>query len=71
MKTKLTIVKGKGKTKKYRRQIIIKSASSDKVYTISESMKGEWSCSCPAWIYSTPRHDCKHISEIKSIRKAA
>ncbi|MBW8683498.1 hypothetical protein K1Y79_04050 [Chitinophaga sp. B61] len=40
----------------------IKSASSNRLYTIAQHIKGRyWGCDCPGW----KRHrKCKHLSEI-------
>ena len=40
----------------------IKSESSERLYTISQSKSGKfWGCSCPGWI----RHkSCKHLSAL-------
>jgi len=37
--------------------------SDDKYYTVSMDSEGNYSCSCPCWIYK--RKDCKHIDEVK------
>jgi SWIM zinc finger len=35
-----------------------------KLYTVTRRKTG-YQCSCPAWIYSKDRRDCKHIEKIK------
>lgn len=30
-------------------------------YTVSKSKDGKMGCSCPRWINTSPRKDCKHI----------
>lgn len=34
-------------------------------YIVGIDGKGQWGCSCPQWKFHTPRHDCKHIDEVK------
>jgi hypothetical protein len=34
-------------------------------YVVGKTEKGSYGCSCPAWIYHTPRQDCKHIAHVK------
>ncbi len=54
-----------GANKQYKQVFSVTSNSSkDKEYTVALSDKGEWSCSCPAWIYRSPRKPCKHITEV-------
>jgi hypothetical protein len=33
-------------------------------YIIAMNSAGEWSCSCPSWIYAKPRATCKHITRL-------
>lgn len=40
-------------------------SSSGNVYVVSHRLNGSWGCSCPGWIYHTPRKDCKHITQVK------
>lgn len=35
-------------------------------YVIAKDQHGRWACSCPRWIYTTPRQDCKHIRHVKA-----
>jgi len=35
-------------------------------YTVALNDKGEWSCSCPAWMFNEPRRNCKHIGRLIS-----
>jgi len=35
-------------------------------YTVTRR-NGQWACSCPAWKFHSPRHDCKHITAVRSI----
>lgn len=30
-------------------------------YVVTETVSGEWQCSCVGWTRHTPRRDCKHI----------
>lgn len=54
-----------GKYKQYQQVLGVTSHSNpDKEYTVALSIKGEWSCSCPAWIFRSPRKPCKHITEV-------
>ncbi len=54
-----------GAYKQYKQVFGVTSHSNpDKEYTVALSDKGEWSCSCPAWIYRSPRKPCKHITEV-------
>jgi hypothetical protein len=48
---------------KYVKKWNVKSHSSDKYYTVSMDFEGNYSCSCPYWIYR--RKECKHIAEVK------
>jgi hypothetical protein len=53
-----------GAYKRYKQVFGVTSHSNqDKEYVVALSEKGEWSCSCPAWIYRSPRKPCKHITE--------
>lgn len=36
-------------------------SSPGKWYTVSETVQGEWQCSCIGWTRHFPRRDCKHI----------
>lgn len=36
------------------------------IYYVGRSDHEEWACSCPAWIYHTPRRDCKHIRDVQA-----
>ena len=42
--------------------------SKGKKYVVSQRTKGNWACSCPGWIYHTPRRDCKHIRNAKETK---
>lgn len=54
-----------GKYKQYKQVFGVTSHSNpNKEYTVALSEKGEWSCSCPAWIFRSPRKPCKHITEV-------
>ena len=54
-----------GSYKRYKQVFGVTSHSNpEKEYTVALSDKGEWSCSCPAWIFHTPRKPCKHITEV-------
>jgi len=35
-------------------------------YIVSETVDGEWQCSCKAWTTGKPRRDCKHIIKAKA-----
>ena len=47
----------------------VPSSDGSRSYKVSEGMRGEWGCSCPAWTRHTPRRDCKHIKAIKIVRE--
>lgn len=34
-------------------------------YVVARDASGAWGCSCPAWIFHTPRKDCKHITDVR------
>jgi len=40
-------------------------------YVVALNASNEWSCSCPAWIYSEPRKNCKHIRRVINWRKTS
>jgi hypothetical protein len=46
----------------YTNRFEIRSASSDRLYTVAQSKTGQWwACSCPGWI----RHKhCKHLQTL-------
>lgn len=33
-------------------------------YVVAVNATGEWACSCPAWVWSNPRRNCKHIEQV-------
>ena len=35
-------------------------------YIVSETVEGEWQCSCKAWTTHKPRRDCKHIDKARA-----
>ena len=35
-------------------------------YIVSETVDGEWQCSCKAWTTHLPRKDCKHVRKAKA-----
>jgi len=35
-------------------------------YIVSETVEGEWQCSCKAWTAHMPRQDCKHIDKARA-----
>lgn len=39
------------------------SSTGKKFYTVVRQ-RGCWKCSCPAWIYTSPRKNCKHVHEV-------
>jgi hypothetical protein len=41
-----------------------------KTYVVTKQGK-TFRCSCPRWIYSDHKTDCKHIQQIKQLKKAA
>jgi hypothetical protein len=47
--------------KEYRRQLWVRSDSSERKYVVSENLNGAWECSCMGWCRHTPRTNCKHI----------
>lgn len=49
---------------KYRRQWFMRSNSGFD-YKISETVMGDFECSCKGWTMHTPRKDCKHITAVK------
>lgn len=53
-----------GPYKRYKQVFGVTSHSNpDKEHTVVLTDKGEWQCSCPAWIFHSPRRNCKHIQE--------
>ena len=47
----------------------VESESTHKVrYAVSLSGDGQWSCSCPDWMYRRPAQGCKHIQRVVSWR---
>ncbi|MDH4164757.1 MAG: SWIM zinc finger family protein [Nitrospirota bacterium] len=45
--------------------------STGKVYTIAKDEKGNYSCSCPAWIFQRgERKACKHIKSLNQMMAA-
>ncbi len=47
-------------TEQYRYRMEIKSETSTRLYVVAQRRStGEWSCSCPGWIFGN-RH-CKHL----------
>jgi hypothetical protein len=45
----------------------IASSSGRGAYTVQELADGSWRCACPAWTRHTPRRDCKHIAEARTM----
>lgn len=37
-------------------------------YVAAMNASGEWSCTCPAWLYGKPRVACKHITRLLAWR---
>jgi len=33
-------------------------------YIVGKTDAGAWGCSCPAWVYRSPRRHCKHITQV-------
>ena len=45
--------------------------STGNIYTVVKDRKGQYACSCPAWIYQrNGRKDCKHIKSITQLMAA-
>lgn len=42
------------------------ASNQNKVYTVARTAQGQWSCSCPVWIFNSARPECKHIRHVKS-----
>jgi hypothetical protein len=42
----------------------VQSDSRPASYVVAKDRQGRWGCSCPAWIFHTPRRDCKHIRHV-------
>lgn len=38
--------------------------STGKKYTVSKTKTGKMECSCPRWVNSSPRKNCKHILSV-------
>lgn len=54
-------------------RIEIRSASSNRVYTVALSRSsGQWECSCPGWIMKKPgkERSCKHLSALIPVLSA-
>jgi hypothetical protein len=47
------------------RRLHVLNADATKVYTVT-CKNEQWACSCPAWKFHSPRHDCKHIDVVKA-----
>jgi hypothetical protein len=41
----------------------------NKIYTLTLSKEGVWTCACPRWTRNASRPDCKHIKHIKNFRE--
>lgn len=41
----------------------------ERIYTVTLSKDGVWSCACPRWTRNANRPDCKHIKHIKNFRQ--
>jgi len=53
--------------RRYQKQWLVPSdTDSEKTYKVSLTLEGEYQCSCPRWIFSKPRKDCKHIGDVKN-----
>ena len=47
-----------------KKQWKVRSESGPYEYIVS-NQGNKWGCNCPAWVYHSPRRDCKHIKKIK------
>jgi predicted nucleic acid-binding Zn finger protein len=43
---------------------VVSASRSNVSYVVGKDRQGRWGCSCPAWIFHTPRRDCKHIRHV-------
>ena len=43
----------------------VESESRPVSYVVGIDAQNNFGCSCPAWIYHSPRKDCKHIKYVK------
>jgi len=48
------------------RRWAVPSTTDDTTYTVAVDAAGNFGCSCPGWIYTVPRTDCKHIRQLQS-----
>lgn len=39
-------------------------------YVVAKNNLNTWTCSCPSWIWSNPRKNCKHIRRLMLWKKA-
>jgi len=47
------------------RMTVASGTDARKRYTVTQK-NGAWRCSCPGWIFHSPRRDCKHIKLARS-----
>jgi hypothetical protein len=45
---------------------LVRSRTTNKIYTVAMKEDGSWGCDCPAWKFAkAPKPDCKHILATK------
>jgi hypothetical protein len=48
---------------RYQARYSVPRSSGDKTWTVSQTTKGDWRCSCPVWRFK--REQCKHIAAVQ------
>lgn len=60
------ITKIPGQSGKWEELYEVQSSSRPGVsYVVAKDDQGRWGCSCPRWIFHTPRQACKHILAVQ------
>ena len=48
---------------RYQARYSVPRSSGDKTWTVSQTARGDWQCSCPVWRFK--REQCKHIAAVQ------
>jgi hypothetical protein len=48
---------------RYQARYSVPRSSGDKIWTVSQTARGDWQCSCPVWRFK--REQCKHIAAVQ------
>lgn len=43
----------------------VRSETAARQYVVACDQQGGWGCSCPGWVYHSPRRPCKHIAAVR------